>query len=277
MIKITVLNDNRLCDNSCESEHGLSLYLEINGHKILMDVGQSEIFKRNAEKLGINLNDIAKIVLSHGHYDHGKGLHYANKGVELICHPDSCMYRYSTRTEQYGGIGYTKEELEQDFKLVMTKEPYKIYDDIYFLGEIPRKFDFEGKETPMTLEDGSGDLVPDDSSIAINTKDGLIVISGCAHSGICNTIEYAKEVTGQDRVYAVIGGFHLKELNDNTESTIQYFRGSGVNKVILAHCTSDKVCEEFKSRLSDKMQVDVLGTGKSYEFDLETESELSND
>ena len=95
-------------------------------------------------------------------------------------------------------------------------------------------------------------------------KNGLIIISGCAHSGICNTIEYAKKITGENRIKAVIGGFHLKEINESTLKTIEYMKQEDIKSIYLAHCTSDIVCEEFIKQLPEK--VNVIKTGLTYEF-----------
>lgn len=107
-----------------------------------------------------------------------------------------------------------------------------------------------------------------DSGLVIKTNLGLIVISGCAHSGICNTIEYAKKVTGENRALAVIGGFHLKEIDEQTVKTIDYMKKNNVNLLYLAHCTSDKVCEHFMEMLPEI--TNIIKTGNTYEIDSKT-------
>lgn len=263
MIKITVLNDNRCEKENFECEYGLSLYIEYDQKKILFDAGQTDIFLRNAEKLGIDLVDLGAIVLSHGDYDHGNGLKYLNPKtkIKLICHPDFLKNRISKRTGKYDGLNQTKNELSEKFDLVLTKEPYRISENIIFLGEIERKNNFEkGANLPMV--DGRGETYAhfDDSGIVLKTPRGIIVISGCAHSGICNTIAYAKEITNTQEVLAVIGGFHLKEINDQTTKTIKYFLENEIKNIYPMHCTSDLVCSEFLKEIPAHIKILSSGT-----------------
>jgi 7,8-dihydropterin-6-yl-methyl-4-(beta-D-ribofuranosyl)aminobenzene 5'-phosphate synthase len=121
---------------------------------------------------------------------------------------------------------------------VLTQTPYRISPEITFLGEIPRICDFEAQTTYFADEEGAEDFVPDDSALAINTSNGLVVISGCAHAGICNTLEYARKVSGIDKVYAVFGGFHLRLDNEQTRQTVNYFKAMAIPHIYPAHCTA---------------------------------------
>lgn len=261
-MKITVLNDNRCHNPLLNNEHGLSLYIEYEDKKMLLDTGASDIFKRNAEKLHINVNDVDVIFLSHGHYDHGNGLEYIDSHPSLIMHPHACDYRQSKRTKTYGGLSLNHEELMNRFDLIETKEPYEYIKNVYFLGEIKRNNNFEALKFPVITKNGLDDEVLDDSGIVIQTNQGIVVISGCAHSGICNTVEYAKEVTNDHRVLAVMGGFHLKDNDEVTLKTITYMMDNDIQHIYLAHCTSDSVCDEFVRCLKDK--VTVMSTGETY-------------
>ena len=264
MIKITVLNDNRCSNKSLECEHGLSLLIEDNNQKVLFDTGQTNIYLKNANKLGIDLNDVESIILSHGDYDHGNGLKYFNQKVNLICHPDFVLTRISKRTGNDNGLNQSREELMNKFDLIETRDPYYIDNGIIFLGEIERSNDFEkDANLPAYDENGNTYIHLDDSGLCIDTPDGLIVISGCAHSGICNTIEYAKKITGKNEVLAVVGGFHLKNIDYQTEKTIEYMKNNNIGIILLAHCTSDLVCEKFKQELPE--QTEVIETGRTYE------------
>ena len=109
------------------------------------------------------------------------------------------------------------------------------------------------------------DEVLDDSGIVINTENGIIVIAGCSHSGICNIVEHAKMITNNNKVLAVIGGFHLRELDENTNKVIEYMKNN-VEEVILAHCTADEVCNKFVNDLKGKIKVSVTEVRKEYHF-----------
>jgi len=266
MVKIVVLNDNRCDDDNFEFEHGISLFIECYGKKVLFDCGQTDIFMKNAEKLNIDIDNLDAIILSHGDYDHGNGLKYFNKKVNLICHPDFMLTRISRRTGNNNGLNQTKEELIKKFNLIETREPFYISNEIIFLGQIERKNNFEqGKNLPAFDENGNIYQHLDDSGIVIKTEKGLIVISGCSHSGICNTVEYAKKITNDNRILAVMGGFHLKEVDECTTKTIDYMKQNNVQNVYLAHCTSDIVCQEFVKQIPQIAQ--MIKTGMTYEIE----------
>ncbi len=235
MLKITVLNDNAP-GSICGSEHGLS-YIVHADKTILFDASPSDIFLKNAQKLNINIDSIDTVVLSHGHWDHGNGLKYLSKKI-LITHPDSFQKKYRKKNRSYIGLPLSEEEAKEKFELILSKKPFKISEQITFLGEIPRTNNFEAQSTGFELENGMEDFVLDDSALAVNTKKGLVVISGCAHSGICNIIEYARKITKQTQVYGVIGGFHLKENNLQTQKTIEYFKQLRISKIYPSHCTA---------------------------------------
>lgn len=264
LLEITCLNDDVCEISELENEHGLSLYIKKDDKKFLFDVGQGEAFKNNANKLGIDLEEIETLILSHGHYDHTGGLKFIDGKLKIVCHPNCTIWRKSKRTDRYNGIPFSKDELNERFEMCFSKDVYMLDEDVFFLGEINRKYDFECKKFPSVVEDGRDDIATDDSGIAIRTSQGLVIISGCGHSGICNTIEHAKKVTGEDRIFYVIGGFHLKEVDEQTEKTIKYMRDNNVSNLILGHCTSKEVCEEFEIRLKDICNVSMLGTGKKY-------------
>lgn len=247
MTKISVLTDNRSNGNFLH-EHGLSFYIETDSNKkILFDTGQSDIFLKNAKMLGIDINSVDVVVLSHGHFDHGNGLVFLREKT-LVCHPDCFIKRYRKWTLCYIGLNASLTEMQKRFNLKLSKKPYIISEDVIFLGEIPRKNSFEAKSTKFRLINRKDDFVYDDSGIVIISDSGLIVISGCAHSGICNTVEYAKEVTGVKKVHTVIGGFHLKKVDDILSKTIEYFIDNKINKIYPCHCVDDCVLKVFSEK-----------------------------
>jgi len=259
MLKIHVLNDNAPKINFA-SEHGLSYLIEAD-KKILFDFGQSDIFLKNAKLLNIDLENIDTCVLSHGHYDHGNGLKYL-ENKKLITHPHSFQKKYRKKDNSYIGLSFSKKIAEEKFKLTLSKKPLKISNEITFLGEIPRLNNFEAKTTSFKLENGKDDFVFDDSAIVVNTKKGLVIVTGCSHSGICNIIEHAKLISKTNIVYGAIGGFHLKFNDLKTDRTIEYFKKNNIKKIYPTHCTALPALAQFY----DKFKIKQVHSGDIIQF-----------
>jgi len=235
-MKISILTDN-IAGGRFKAEHGLSYLIEIDGEKILFDTGHSNVFLDNAAQMGINLQeDVKTVVLSHGHWDHGNGLKLLS-GKKLLAHPAIFSKRFRKKDHTYIGLNYEQAELENLFRIETSKTPVQIAQNLWFLGEIPRLNDFEAKTTSFESGDGEEDFIPDDSALVAITKSGLIVVSGCAHSGICNICEYAKKVTGISTIHTVIGGFHLKDQGEQTQKTLHYFLDHSIQQILPSHCT----------------------------------------
>ena len=235
-LKLTVLNDNT-AGRWCRAEHGLSFLIEADQTVLFDTSSSSDMIVYNAQILNIDLQRIDTIVLSHGHDDHTGGL-MLFEGQKLICYPDTFLKRYRKSNKTELGIKWTEDEIRSRFNLVLSREPIKLSEQIFSLGEIPRMTDFESKNTAFQKADGTDDFVMDDSGLAIVTSKGLVVISGCAHSGICNMVLQATKVTGIEKIYAVIGGFHLQNDDAVTQKTIDWMKSMQVEQLIPSHCTS---------------------------------------
>jgi 7,8-dihydropterin-6-yl-methyl-4-(beta-D-ribofuranosyl)aminobenzene 5'-phosphate synthase len=242
-MKISILVDNTSGVNTL-AEFGLCYLIEYNNRQILFDFGQSNLHLRNAKAMNIDIKHVEFKVLSHGHFDHGNGLEYLNGGT-LVCHPQCFVKRYRKDNNSFIGIQNSKEQISKWFTLVTTEEPYQLFEGAVFLGQIPRLTNFESQATPFVFEDGTPDFVLDDSALALTTDDGLFVITGCGHSGVVNTLEHAKKVTGINKIYGVMGGFHLKEVNRQTKETVAYLLKHNVKHVIPSHCTALAALSEF--------------------------------
>jgi len=233
-MQISILTDNT-AGSFTKAEHGLSYLIEHDGKRLLFDTGQSDMFVGNAGIMKISLKDIDTVVLSHGHFDHGNGLDFLDGG-RLICHPGCFVKRYRKSDMSYIGLKMNKNELAEKFEIHSSSEPVKITEKIFFLGEIPRLTEFESRTTPFVFEDGMPDFVLDDSAIALILPEGLFIITGCGHSGLVNTVEYARKVTGIKKIFGVMGGFHLKGNGLQTRETIKYLKENNVTHIYPSHC-----------------------------------------
>lgn len=235
-MKITILTENQ-AGSQFLAEHGLSYLIEIDEEKVLFDAGHSDVFIKNAAKLSIDIKaEVNQIVLSHGHWDHGNGFQFLTNKT-LITHPRSFVKRFRKKDGTPVGLSNTQKWFDKNFQLNLNKAPHQISKHLYFLGEIPRLNNFESKTTPFALADGLDDFVMDDSALLAIKNNELIIISGCAHSGICNICEYAKKLTGINTIKAVIGGFHLKHQDVQSTQTISYFKTNKVETLLPSHCT----------------------------------------
>jgi len=255
-VKLSVLVDNNtLIDRYFLAEPGLSFLIKDSGKKILFDVGYSDVFLKNAATLGISLQDIDYVVLSHGHLDHSWGLvplvkQFTEWAIEkrsfkrptLVAHPDAFNVKVKDSIDEFGSM-LPQEKLARHFHLKLTKTPLHLTDNVVFLGEIPRLNDFEGG-TPIgkIAADSSGpeqdDYIEEDSALAYKSKDGLVIITGCSHSGICNITEHAKNVCNEQRIVDIIGGFHLQKPKKNVlASTLEYMKQTRPAALHACHCT----------------------------------------
>lgn len=260
-MKVSILTEN-IAGAKCLAEHGLSYLLEIDDEQILFDTGHTDVFLKNARILGIDIhNKVNKVVLSHGHWDHGNGLKYL-KNKQLFTHPNSFVSRFRKADNSPVGLSMSKSQTQKQLVLTESVKPIKLTDNLYFLGEIPRINDFESQTTPFELEDGSDDYIIDDSALVAIQNNILIVITGCSHAGICNICEYAKKVTGVSKIAVVIGGFHLKRQNKQTRQTIEYFKQNKVETLHPSHCTDLPALTLFYQNFT----ISQLKTGMTLDF-----------
>lgn len=274
-LKLTFLVDNNTkVGYYFRGESAFSLLVEDGSRKILFDAGYSDAFLRNAQQMGISLLDLDYIVLSHGHLDHTWGLipltkyfteagfgKIAYKKPTVIAHPNVFEAKELADEVQIGSI-FSKEQLSCFCDINLSKSPVWITDKLVFLGEIERTNDYENK-TPVGKDNSGSDYVEDDSAIVYKSPDGLVVISGCAHAGICNTIEYAKKVCKDDRIVDVIGGFHLLNPPESQLApTLDYISKINTGALHACHCVDLK----SKIALSKVANLQEVWVGQTLEF-----------
>ena len=266
------------------AEHGFSVLIRVRCSEkkvsVLFDTGiSSEGIIENAKRMGIDLTEVNYIVLSHGHYDHFGGLISALKAINktdlpLITHED--MFKTRGRASSDG-----KMQLYERFpdiqqlrlaKIINTKQPQLFAGDMILVtGEIARVTSFEkGFVQQQALVKGTwqpDSFVWDDRAVIFNVKGkGLVIISGCAHAGIINTVRYAKQITKIENVYAVMGGFHLagRENEDKIEQTVKELKQINPKRIIPSHCTGWRAMFAIASALPDTF---VWGSvGNRYNF-----------
>ena len=266
------LNENTFGMINFLAEWGLSILVETDEANVLLDTGQSISIGYNADTLGIDLSRIDKIVLSHGHHDHTGGLRQLlrkmKKEVEIIAHPDVWADKYHRskgKKDRYAGIPFPRQELESlGARFNLTTKPVKISDNIMTTGEVPMVTDYEEIDSSLFVKEGDGwqpDKLLDDLSLIINTEQGLVIVLGCAHRGIINTLYHAQQLTGVKSVYAVLGGAHLfKTPEERLRRTIAALKELGVQRLGLCHCTGLPAASLLAQEFGDKFFFNNTGT-----------------
>ncbi len=271
-MKFTVLSDNNAAVG--RGEWGFSCLIEADGKRVLLDVGGSGLFAENAGVLGIDVMQLDYVVLSHGHWDHTWGLETLMKlyirqpersRPTVLAHPLAFNYRTNTKGLECGTL-VSADSVRRRFPLRLTAEPLWITERLVWLGEIERKFDFEQLDKPGTMEiDGKTvpDYIVDDSALAYKADEGLVIITGCSHSGVCNIIEQARRVTGEDRVLDVVGGTHLIDPSpERMKGTLDYLVKHAPKALHTGHCTSLAA----KVALGAVVNLQDLGVGLRLEY-----------
>ena len=268
------------------AEHGFSAVVKtvVNGKtsSLLFDFGFSEDGAAfNAGMLGADLSSVEAVVLSHGHNDHTGGFAkltemLGKRSIPFVVHPKVfCHSRYLKVPVRDMKIHFSplsrKQIAAAGLKLIESTSPVTILEDtVLFLGEIPHKTAFE-KGFPIAHYQEGGqekwDPIEDDTSIVMNLKNrGLVVLSGCAHAGIVNTVNYAREITGIDKVHAVMGGFHLSGiyLEGIIGATVEEMKKINPDHIIPCHCTGRKAIMEFEKVMPDKFILNMSGTKMTF-------------
>ena len=276
-MKLTVLVDNNtLIDRYFLAEPGVSFLLQDDEATILFDTGYSGIFIDNAQKMGLDLAFLDYLVLSHGHLDHTWGLtslikFYIELKIEnrpfhkpaLIAHPQTFLSVVSEDFSEFGPL-ISERKLNKHFRLQLSERPQPFTDKLTFLGQIPRLNDFESVVTYGRKEGAEeDDYVLDDSALVYNSDKGLVIITGCSHAGICNIVEYAKEVRSNDHVADIIGGLHLQNPpRKQMEGTLAYMRDLRPDTVRACHCTD----LNSKIALATVTNLKEVGVGLSIDY-----------
>jgi 7,8-dihydropterin-6-yl-methyl-4-(beta-D-ribofuranosyl)aminobenzene 5'-phosphate synthase len=270
-LRITTLSENTAGINGFMGEWGLGVLVESDEVNVLFDTGQSFSIIHNAQLLGVDLSLIDKIVLSHGHFDHTGGLKHVlgqiGREIEIIAHPDIWQAKCVTGQGEgrYIGIPFSRKELEDlGARFRLTAEPVAISDSIMTSGQIPMVTEYEAIEPSLMVKtDGNfePDALRDDQALIIKTPSGLVVILGCAHRGIINTLYHAQKVSGVKKIDTVLGGCHLIDASEERIwLTIAALQELGVKRLGACHCTGMAASAIMAQEFGDKFFQNNAGT-----------------
>lgn len=268
-MKLKVLMDNNTyIDQYYLAEPAVSYYIELDDRRILFDTGYSDAIRKNIDSMHIDLTKLTDIILSHGHNDHTNGLKYLLDSkklnpIRLIAHPDCFQAKYEG--EEYIGAPFTKDEISIFFQYEPSKTVMEIAKNLLFLGEIPRLNTYEATvPIGFCLRNGQkqADFVLDDSALVYKKPDGIFIITGCSHSGICNIIEYAKQVCKEKHILGILGGFHLLEDDEQLQKTLAYLKSNEIDRIYPCHCVSLSA----KARMMAVLPTEEVAVGMSLEL-----------
>ena len=271
--RLTILTDNVVPGKSeAIGEHGFCVYVETSNGNFLFDTGKGKTVVHNALVFNKDLKEINKIVLSHSHGDHTGGLPevlraQSQKPMDVYAHPDIFLYRFRKENEKetYGGIPFTKGFLEKmGARFIFNEDYVEIEDGIFLTGEVPRETSFEGGDMGdrFALRNGKiiPDLIQDDQSMAIHTEKGILIVLGCAHSGIVNVVNHIIEKTGVETIFGIIGGTHIGFSGEvQLRESIKSLKTYQIQHLVPSHCTGLEAITRMKKEFENIFQFSHVG------------------
>jgi len=285
-MKWTVLSDNRSCDSQLQTEHGLSVLSETKGHRILLDTGASDVFIRNAEKMGIDLGTVDYVFISHGHSDHAGGLQHLlriNERARIIVSPHAMSGKFFSKRGNLHSITAEWPEIDND-RLILIDQTSAIAEGIHAIAHIPQTHPIPKGNQNLYVQNSNGDYIHDDFRHELALYADGLLFTGCAHSGLENILAACPYP-----VHTVVGGFHLLDGQETEEELIALgkrlinYRNSpplkfssptgAVLEVRLSgerprfytsHCTGDKVFATLKAILGEQLHAFSCGNQNHY-------------
>lgn len=269
-LRITILCENTAAPRELIGEHGFSALIERGKEKVLFDTGQGMGLVHNAGLLGVDLTGITEVVLSHGHYDHAGGLKdllHQTGGARITAHPHIFQAKYARRNGKmhYIGIPFSPEALEGwGGTLRFSEEAVEVAPGITTTGAIPRQTSFEGKDKDLLVKTDNGyeeDKLLDDLSLIIETPQGNVVLLGCAHAGLINTLSHVTAQMGKDSFRWIIGGTHLGFYGpERLEEVMGELRSFSIDNIGVSHCTGLSAGARLAQEMGHRFRFCTVGT-----------------
>ena len=272
--RITILCENLVGKLVGSGEHGFSAFIETDKGNYLFDTGSGRSIVPNSLTLNKDLKSIKKIFLSHGHYDHTGGLSEVLKlkgKVDVHAHPHVFLDRIAVLKEEdreikrFIGIRYKKRYLESlGANFVFNTDFIEVEKGLFLTGEVPRQTTFE-KSDPRLFSEMDGrtthDLFLDDQSLILDTDKGLVLILGCAHSGMINVINHVINKMGKEKFHTILGGTHLDFLTpEQLEESIKSLKKMEIEKIGVSHCTGMRAAFRLHQEFGDRFFYGCVGS-----------------
>ena len=271
-VKVSIIVENSVYKQGFISEHGYSVLIEKNGEKVLFDTGQGQCLLNNLDMFGCDVADIDVVALSHNHYDHTGGilpLINAKQTLPMFyMHPDVYKPCYSKRGDNVRSIGLSNELLDL-FKdnpnnITLTPNVTEISSGIYLSGTIDCSSVVRTDHFYSDMDAKKENLILDDQFIFIESERGVVLVTGCCHTGIIPTISYLKTLT-QKSIIGIIGGFHLIHATDSqVEEIIEVLKKEKLEFIVPLHCTGKVATARIAASLGDRCK--LLAVSDSIEF-----------
>jgi 7,8-dihydropterin-6-yl-methyl-4-(beta-D-ribofuranosyl)aminobenzene 5'-phosphate synthase len=275
-IRITVLVENSVHTRGLKAEHGLAWHLEFGSHQLLFDAGQTDLLIENARHLDVALDQLDAVVLSHGHYDHCGGLPAViqrSPQARVFLHPEALSPKFSLpphgASRRVDMPDTSRSALERNQgRVVENRTCTEVVPGLFLTGEIPRQTEFEdvGGRFFLDAQGTQPDPLTDDQALFCDTPAGVVVLLGCGHAGVVNTLHHIRRLTNHRPIHAVVGGFHLLNANAHRlDRTVAGLRDLGIDRLGPAHCTGMLATARLWSEFSGQCLAVSVGSRLVFE------------